>query len=134
MEEFRALILMESQAEPGAPEGEPGEKPQANPWGIWPMFLIMFIIIYFMMIRPGQRDRKKREGMLSAIKKNDKVLTSGGIYGIIHKIRDNEVELKIDERKDVRIRVARSAIVGVEKTSGAGDSEKKEPESEQAER
>ncbi len=98
------------------------------------MFLIMFIIIYFMMIRPGQRDRKTRDAMLSAIKKNDKVLTSGGIYGIIHKIRDNEVELKIDERKDVRIRVARSAIVGVEKTSGAGDSEQKEPEPEGAER
>ena len=134
MKEYQALVLQESQSEPGAPGGESGERAQPSPWGIWPMFIIMFIIIYFMMIRPGQKDRKTREAMLSAIKKNDKVLTSGGVYGIIHKVRDTEVELKIDERKDVRIRVSRSSIVGVEKTSGAGDSEKKEPEPEQPER
>ncbi len=92
--------------------------------------LLMFVVMYFLMIRPQRREAKKREQMIANVKKNDHVLTTGGIYGIVDRIKDNEVFLKIDEKNDVRIRVAKSAIVGVEKVSGAEGDAKPEAKEE----
>ncbi|GAC1701517.1 MAG: preprotein translocase subunit YajC [Candidatus Acidiferrum sp.] len=73
---------------------------------------MMFAIMYFIVIRPQQRQRKKVQEMLSAIKSGDKVVTSGGIYGTINGIDGETVILRIADQ--VKIRVARSAIAQVE--------------------
>src|ERR1700737_2570114 len=74
--------------------------------------LLMFGIMYFLVIMPQQRQRKKMQEMLGALKNGDKVITNGGIYGTISGIHGDTVILKVAEQ--VKIRIARSAIVQVE--------------------
>lgn len=72
------------------------------------MMAIMFAVLYFVLILPSQRDRKKHASMLDALKRNDEVVTSSGIFGTITDINDNIFTLEI--AKNVKIRVLKSAI------------------------
>lgn len=75
-----------------------------------PMLIGLFVIMYLLVIRPSRKQEQQRLAMLAAVKKNDKVLTSGGIYGVVTAVKDNELTLRIDDEKNIRIRVARHAI------------------------
>jgi preprotein translocase subunit YajC len=80
--------------------------------------LLVFVIFYFLLIRPQQKKAKEHQQMLSKLKKNDEVMTSGGIYGKVTNLADNVVTLEV--APNVRIRVHRpqiSAVVSGEKTS-----------------
>lgn len=79
-----------------------------------PLLLIM-VLGYLFMIRPMRRQERERQAMIAALKKNDKVLTSGGIIGVVTDIKDkeDEVRLRIDENSPVRLRVTKSSIVRV---------------------
>lgn len=79
----------------------------------------MFAIMYLMVIMPQQRQRKKVQAMLAAIKTGDKVITNGGIYGTINGVDADTVILKIASDPQVKIRVARSAIAQVETSEDA---------------
>ena len=97
---------------------------QAQPGGfltMLPMFALMFVVMYFLMIRPQNKQRKEREAMIANLKKNDHVQTASGMIGIIKQIKpdDPNLNLCIDERKDVCIKVTKASIVGLEKASGA---------------
>ena len=81
--------------------------------------LLMFGIMYLLVILPQQRQRKKMQAMLSALKAGDKVVTSGGIYGTINGIDGESVILKISSEPQVKIRIARAAIAQVEATEDA---------------
>ncbi|HEU4339224.1 MAG TPA: preprotein translocase subunit YajC, partial [Planctomycetota bacterium] len=61
----------------------------------------------------------------AALKKNDHVITTGGVCGVVDRIKDNEVYLRVDEKSDVKLRVIRSAIAVVEKVSGADEAPEK---------
>ena len=80
---------------------------------------LMFAIMYFMVIMPQQRQRKKTQEMLGALKTGDKVITSGGIYGTINGIDGDSVILKISAEPQVKIRIARTAIAQVEASEDA---------------
>jgi preprotein translocase subunit YajC len=80
---------------------------------------LMFAIMYFMVIMPQQRQRKKTQEMLGAIKAGDKVITSGGIYGTINGIDGDSVILKISSEPQVKIRISRAAIAQVEASEDA---------------
>jgi preprotein translocase subunit YajC len=80
---------------------------------------LMFAIMYFMVIMPQQRQRKKVQEMLSAIKAGDKIVTSGGIYGTINGIDGDSVILKVSSEPQVKIRIARAAIAQVEASEDA---------------
>ncbi len=71
----------------------------------------IFLVFYFLVIAPASKQRKKTAEMLSALKKGDRVLTSGGIYGTIQGVEPDVVYLKIAE--NVKIKVARSAISSI---------------------
>lgn len=73
--------------------------------------LLIFGVFYFILIRPAQKQQKQKEAMLAALKKGDRVVTSGGIYGTIASVEDQSVHLRIAD--NVKIRVARSAIGGL---------------------
>jgi preprotein translocase subunit YajC len=73
---------------------------------------LMFGIMYFLVILPQQRQRKKVQEMLSAVKNGDKVVTTAGIYGTINGMDGDTIILKIAD--NVKIRIARSAIAQVE--------------------
>ncbi len=69
------------------------------------------LVFYFLVIAPANKQRKKTAEMLTALKKGDRVLTTGGIYGTIQGVEPDAVYLKISE--NVKVKVARSAISGV---------------------
>ncbi|HEY0160761.1 MAG TPA: preprotein translocase subunit YajC [Thermoanaerobaculia bacterium] len=69
------------------------------------------LVFYFMVIGPANKQRKKQQEMLSALKKGDRVITTGGIYGTIQGVEPEAVYLKIAE--NVKVKVSRSAISGV---------------------
>jgi preprotein translocase subunit YajC len=79
-----------------------------------PLFMMIIVmgIFYVMLIVPQQRQRKKTQAMLAALKNGDKVVTSGGIYGTVSGIDGDTVILKIADQ--VKIRILRSAIAQVE--------------------
>ena len=79
----------------------------------------MFAIMYFMVIMPQQRQRKKVQEMLGALKAGDKIITNGGIYGTVNGIDGDSVILKISSEPQVKIRIARSAIAQVEASEDA---------------
>src|SRR3989454_12100492 len=80
---------------------------------------LMFAIMYFMVIMPQQRQRKKVQAMLADLKSGDKVITNGGIYGTINGIDGDSVILKISTEPQVKIRIARAAIAQVEASEDA---------------
>jgi preprotein translocase subunit YajC len=80
---------------------------------------LMFAIMYFMVIMPQQRQRKKVQEMLGALKAGDKVVTNGGIYGTINGIDGDSVILKISTEPQVKIRISRAAIAQVEASEDA---------------
>jgi preprotein translocase subunit YajC len=91
--------------------------PSGGPFGD-PTFLIMmaavFAAFYFIVIMPARRkEKKERENLLGNMKKNDEVLTSSGIIGIVANVKDDEVVLKVDESSNVRLRVLKSSIVRI---------------------
>ena len=97
---------------------------QGSPFGgdsMWMQllpFVLIFVIMYFLVIRPQQKKGKEHQEMLSKLKKNDEVMTSGGIYGKVVALADNVVTLEV--APNVRIRVHRpqiSAVVTGEKSS-----------------
>lgn len=81
------------------------------------MIIIVMAIFYVMLFLPQQRQRKKTQAMLAALKTGDKVVTNSGIYGVINGFDGETVILKIAEQ--VKIRIARSAIAHVEAPENA---------------
>lgn len=75
--------------------------------GLWPIILI-FVIFYFLLIRPQQKRQKEHQRMVESLKKGDRVLTSGGIYGTVVGVKENIVVLKIAE--NVKVEFAKSAV------------------------
>src|ERR687891_1246627 len=71
--------------------------------------LLIFVVFYFLLIRPQQKKMKQHREMISALKRGDRVLTAGGIIGTVVKIEEDNT-LLVDIAKDVRVRVARSTI------------------------
>jgi len=82
------------------------------------MMIIVMGIFYVMLILPQQRQRKKTQAMLAALKNGDKVVTNSGIYGTVNGIDGDTVILKIADQ--VKIRILRSAIAQVEAEENAG--------------
>ena len=78
-----------------------------------PLYIMGFVaIFYFLLLRPQRQQEQKRRAMIDAIKKNDKVVTSGGIYGTVTSVdaAADRVVLRIDDEKGVKVAFSRSAI------------------------
>lgn len=73
--------------------------------------IAVFIIFYFMIIRPQQRREKERRDMLSNLKSGDEIITIGGIYGKILNIKDDKITLDVGDK--IKIKVTRAAIGNV---------------------
>jgi preprotein translocase subunit YajC len=91
--------------------------------GMLPMMILMFAIIYFFMIRPEQKKQKEKAELLKNIKKGDKVLTAGGIVGVVGNVKETTVMVRIAENTNVEF--TKSAITNVI-TEDAGKSTEKE--------
>jgi len=71
----------------------------------------IFAVFYFLVIAPANKQKRKTQQMLAALKKGDRVVTSGGIYGTVQGVEADVIYLKIAD--NVKVKVARSAITGV---------------------
>ena len=96
---FPSLLAMGTPAQ-GAP----------SPWLQFVPFILILGIFYFVILLPMKKRQQKVQEFLGALKVNDRVITSGGIYGTITKLNDQSVQLQI--ANNVRIDVSRAAIVG----------------------
>jgi preprotein translocase subunit YajC len=85
------------------PEGQ-AVNPLVN---IFP-FIIIFVIFYFMLIRPQKAKEKEHQKMLSGLSKNDEVVTTGGIHGTVVNVKEKTVSLRVDD--NVKIEVEKSCI------------------------
>ena len=88
---------------------------QKNNWSFWSMMILIFVVFYFFMIRPQQKKQKELQKQREALKKGDKVITAGGIYGNIKEVQ--ETTFLIEVSKDVVIKVDKGSVyVSVEDT------------------
>ena len=76
----------------------------------WGPILIMVAIFYFLLYRPQKAEQKRRKAMLDSLRKGDRVVTIGGIYGTLTDIQEKTVKLKVSEH--VEIEVVRAAVNG----------------------
>jgi preprotein translocase subunit YajC len=79
---------------------------------LMPLVLI-FVVFYFLLIRPQQKKMKTHRDMISAIKRGDRVLTGGGLIGTVIKVEDSDDVVLVEIAKDIRVRVVRSTISDV---------------------
>lgn len=70
--------------------------------------LLMLLVFYFLLVRPQQKQEQQRQASLQRLAKGDTVITSGGLIGVIHTVRDAEFLVEFDEK--VKIRVAREDV------------------------
>ncbi len=82
---------------------------QGGGWSMWVMLLLIFVVMWFFMIRPQKKQQKELQNFRDALKKGDKVVTIGGIYGTICEVKDNTVLIEVDN--NVKIRVSKQALV-----------------------
>jgi len=88
-----------------------------------PGFAIIAVLFYFLMIRPERQKQATHKSLLEGLKKNDRVVTIGGIYGVVMNVQrdQDEVTLKIDEATNAKIRVTFGAIARVIADDAAGE-------------
>ncbi|OGS17378.1 MAG: preprotein translocase subunit YajC [Elusimicrobia bacterium RIFOXYA2_FULL_50_26] len=83
----------------------------SNPLGSFLPLIVIFFIFYFLMIRPQQKKMKEHQKMLNELKKDDRVITSGGIHAVVVALKGNLLEVKIAE--GVKIIIDKSAVSAV---------------------
>jgi len=81
---------------------------QGNQWSFWIMMILIFVVFYFFMIRPQTKRQKELQKQRESMKKGDKVVTAGGIYGEIKEVQDNTFIITI--AKDVTIKVSKESV------------------------
>jgi len=90
-----------------------GTGAEGGPSGMYSLvfIILIFAIFYFLMIRPQQKKQKEHQEMVAALRKGDRVVTNGGIYGVVSDVKDHVVVLRIAE--NVKIEVVKNAIAAV---------------------
>lgn len=102
------ILTLTSLLQATAPAG--ATQPQAGGGGMfWIMIIAMFVIMWLFMIRPQRKQQKELEKFRNSLKRGDKVVTAGGIYGTVDEIKDRSVLIKVDG--DVKLRVDKNSLV-----------------------
>jgi preprotein translocase subunit YajC len=91
--------------------GTGGEGGQGGSFGAFVPLILMFAIFYFLLIRPQQKKAKQHRELLTALKKGDRVISSGGLHGVITGLTDDVVTMEIAPK--VRVKVSRGSVSGV---------------------
>ena len=82
---------------------------QGGGWTTWVMIALIFVVMWFFMIRPQKKQQKELQNFRDSLKKGDKVVTIGGIYGTICEVKEGTVLMEVDN--NVKIRVSKNALV-----------------------
>ena len=76
---------------------------------MWVMLILIFVVMWFFMIRPQRKQQKELEKFRNGLKKGDKIVTIGGIYGMVEEIKDKTVLIKVDE--NTKLKVDKNSLV-----------------------
>ena len=104
------LILAQTAEQSPAPagdtaDGDPVAKPGGS-FGLMPFFVLMFVIMYFLMIRPQQKRAKEHKQRIDSLKKGCKVISAGGIHGLVTNISDKTVTVKVSDSTKIKFEKA----------------------------
>lgn len=104
------LLVAENGAAPA-----PAQDGGGGGFGLWPAVILSLVAMYLIMIRPQKKLERELQQKLEALKKNDRVVTLGGIYGVVTNVRReaDEVTLKVDEDTNTKLRVTLRSIARV---------------------
>jgi len=110
-----------------AQEGGNAPPPGGGMFSMLLPFLAIGFLFYFLLIRPQRQEQSRRKEMLSAVKKNDRVITAGGIYGVVTNVHAeaDEVTIKVDESTNTKLRMTLSSLARVLGDEVSDDSSKK---------
>ena len=100
------LLYIILQAQGGAAPA--AGQPMGGGIGFWAMIILMFVVMWLFMIRPQRKQQKELENFRNSLKKGDKVVTAGGIYGTIVEVQERTVLIKVDG--EVKLRVDKNSI------------------------
>lgn len=75
--------------------------------------ILIFVIFYFFLIRPQQKKAKEHKAMVESLRRGDQVMTQGGIYGKVTKVKEGEEDIEVEIATDVKVRVLRSSVAQV---------------------
>lgn len=98
----------------GMPQAQGGAQPSPI-MSMMPIILI-FIIFYFLLIKPQQKRQKEHQEMVKTLKKNDEVITNGGIYGTIVNVKENSVVLRVDD--NCKMEIQKNSVGVLKKSQG----------------
>jgi preprotein translocase, YajC subunit len=104
-------LLLLAQTQTAAPGPTPGG---GGGFGVFVPFILIFVIMYFIMIRPQMRRQKEQQRLIGTLKTGDRVVTNSGIHGLIANVKDSTVILKVAD--NVKIEMEKSAIASVAKS------------------
>ncbi len=90
---------------------------QGGGFGAFVPLILMFAIFYFLLIRPQQKKAKLHREMVSTLKKGDRVVSSGGLHGLVTGITDTVITMEVAPK--VRVKVSRGSIAGVAQKEGS---------------
>jgi len=79
--------------------------------GMLPMFVMLFLVFWFMIIRPQKKQQDQRKAMLEAIKRGDRIVTAGGLFATVKDVKQDRVVATIAE--GIKVEISKSAISGV---------------------
>ncbi|HTL47377.1 MAG TPA: preprotein translocase subunit YajC [Verrucomicrobiae bacterium] len=85
----------------------------ASPIALFFPFFIVFGIMYFLVWRPQQKQRKDTDKMIEELKKGDKIITAGGILGVVTSIQKDYVVMKVGDNDSTKMEVLKSAVTGL---------------------
>ena len=96
--------MLQAQAAAGGQAGAANSS-----WSMWIMLILIFVVMWFFMIRPQRKQQKELQKFREGLKKGDKVVTIGGIYGTVQEVKEKTLLLEVDS--NVKIRVDKNSVV-----------------------
>jgi preprotein translocase subunit YajC len=111
--DLEMLTTVLSMAPPPPADGAPAPHPLVS---FFP-FIILIVMFYFLLIRPQQKRAKEHKALIDSLKSGDKILTSGGIYGVVTNVKDKVVTVRIAE--NVKIELDKASVASVIKDTNA---------------
>ena len=117
------LFILAEAAGSATGSGSPGS-PSAAPAGAGPLYsmifymALIFFVVWLLMIRPQKKREQEHQQFVESLKPRDEVVTASGLWGEIVTVREKEVVLRVDPRKDVQVTVARHSILARRSAEG----------------
>ncbi len=117
---FESIAYAMGQLSQTMPAGRQAQGQQApSPLVSFMPIILIFAIFYFLLIRPQQKKQKDHQKMLGELKKNDEIITTGGVHGTIVNVKENTFTIRVNE--NVRLEISKSAVAGLKKKPEASN-------------